>query len=116
MYILGDIPTYGKAGNREETEEIIDFDKDVVPEENSDDDCEIIEQTGWNFVDPTNQSIDSTQIIAPQTQILDEEPDVSTGVGAALKLAMSKGYLDKEQKNRPSNSRLAHLQAQHYSI
>lgn len=47
---------------------------------------------------------------------MDEEPDVSTGVGAALKLAMSKGYLDKEQNNRPSNSRFAHLQAQHYSI
>lgn len=47
---------------------------------------------------------------------MDEEPDVSTGVGAALKLAMSKGYLDKEQNNRPSNTRFAHLQAQHYSI
>lgn len=26
------------------------------------------------------------------------------------------GYLDKEQNNRPSNSRFAHLQAKHYSI
>ncbi|KAJ8973340.1 hypothetical protein NQ317_004652 [Molorchus minor] len=112
---LGDIPTYGKAGNREETEELIDYEKDIINEENSDDDCEIIETTGWNSVDPTNQGIDSTQIV-PQVQILDEEPDVSTGVGAALKLAMSKGYLDKEQNNRPSNSRLAHLQAKHYSI
>ncbi|XP_018575453.1 U4/U6.U5 tri-snRNP-associated protein 1 [Anoplophora glabripennis] len=113
---LGDIPTYGKAGNREETEELIDFEKDIVNEENSDDDCEIIEPTGWNSVDPTNQGIDSTQITPQEVQILDEEPDVSTGVGAALKLAMSKGYLDKEQNNRPSNSRLAHLQAKHYSI
>lgn len=114
---VGDIPTYGKAGNREETEELIDFEKDVVnDEENSDDDCEIIEPTGWNSVDPTNQGIDSTQIAPQEVQILDEEPDVSTGVGAALKLAMSKGYLDKEQNNRPSNSRLAHLQAKHYSI
>lgn len=47
---------------------------------------------------------------------MDEEPDVSTGVGAALKVAMSKGYLDKELSSRPSNSKLAHLQAQHYSI
>ncbi|KAJ8931891.1 hypothetical protein NQ314_015160 [Rhamnusium bicolor] len=113
---LGDIPTYGKAGNREETEELIDFEKETVQEENSDDDCEIIETTGWNSVDPTNQGIDSTQIVPQEVQILDEEPDVSTGVGAALKLAMSKGYLDKEQNNRPSNSRLAHLQAKHYSI
>ncbi|KAJ8920239.1 hypothetical protein NQ315_011900 [Exocentrus adspersus] len=113
---LGDIPTYGKAGNREETEELIDYEKDIIPDENSDDDCEIIEPTGWNSVDPTNQGIDSTQIPPQEVQILDEEPDVSTGVGAALKLAMSKGYLDKEQNNRPSNSRLAHLQAKHYSI
>ncbi|KAG5888097.1 hypothetical protein JTB14_021897 [Gonioctena quinquepunctata] len=115
---LGDIPTYGKSGNREEAEELMeDYEKDMIPEENSDDDCEIIEPSnGWNSVDPTNQGIDSSQIQPQDIQILDEEPDVSTGVGAALKLAMSKGYLEKEQNNRPSNSRLAHLQAKHYSI
>lgn len=94
----------------------MDFEEDVPPEENSDEDCEIIEPTGWNAVDPTNQAIDSTQIKTQDIQILDEEPDISTGVAGALKLAMSKGYLDKEQKNRPSNSKLAHLQAQNYSI
>lgn len=112
---LGDIPTYGKSGNREETEDAMDdYEKDL--KDNSDEDCEIIEDnTGWNAVD-ANQGISSTQIGAQDVQILDEEPDVSTGVGAALKLAMSKGYLDKEQSNRPSNSRLAHLQAKNYSI
>ncbi|XP_074029658.1 U4/U6.U5 tri-snRNP-associated protein 1 [Leptinotarsa decemlineata] len=116
---LGDIPTYGKSGNREEADELMeDYEKDtIMAEENSDDDCEIIEPTnGWNSVDPSNQGIDSSQINPQDVQILDEEPDVSTGVGAALKLAMSKGYLDKEQNNRPSNSRFAHLQAKHYSI
>lgn len=112
---LGDIPTYGKAGNREETEEIdMDYENDMK-DENSDDEVQIIEPTGWNSVDP-NQTMMSANIAPQEVQILDEEPDVSTGVGAALKLAMSKGYLDKEQNNRPSNSRLAHLQAQHYSI
>lgn len=70
---------------------MIDFEKDMEPEQNSDDDCEIVESTGWNYVDPTNQSIDSTHIVQQEAPILDEEPDVSTGVGAALKLAMSKG-------------------------
>lgn len=95
---------------------MIDFEKDPIPEENSDEDCEIIETSGWNTVDPTNQGIDSSQIKPQDIQILDEEPDVSTGVGAALKVAMSKGYLDKEQNKRLSNSKLAHLQAQNYSI
>nr|CAI5865071.1 unnamed protein product [Callosobruchus analis] len=114
---LGDIPTYGKAGNREEVDDMMDFEKDIEQDEKSDeDDCTIIEPSGWNSVDATNQGIDSTQILPQEAPILDEEPDVSTGVGAALKLAMSKGYLDKEMNNRPSNSRLAHLQAKHYSI
>ncbi|XP_060516970.1 U4/U6.U5 tri-snRNP-associated protein 1 [Cylas formicarius] len=112
---LGDIPTYGKSGNRDEDEDMVDFEKELT-DDKSDDECEIIEPSGWNSIDPTNQGIDSSQIISQEIPILDEEPDVSTGVGAALKLAMSKGYLDKEESNRPSNSRLAHLQAQHYSI
>ncbi|CAH0554749.1 unnamed protein product [Brassicogethes aeneus] len=113
---LGDIPTYGKAGNREETEEIdINEFQDDVKEDDSDDEVQIIEPTGWNSVDP-GQHMMSSRSAPQEVQILDEEPDVSTGMGAALKLAMSKGYLDKEMNNRPSNSRLAHLQAQHYSI
>lgn len=68
----------------------------------------------WNPVDPM-ETTDSFSI-QPEAPILDEEPDVGSGVGAALKLAMSKGYLDKEENNRPSTSRFAHLQAKHYSI
>lgn len=47
--------------------------------------------------------------------ILDEEPDMASGVAAALKVARSKGYLstkDKEQKS----AGLKHLQAKNYSI
>ncbi|KAJ3625822.1 hypothetical protein MTP99_016361 [Tenebrio molitor] len=111
---LGDIPTYGKSGNREETEELIDYEKDIKDEAEVDE-VEEEEKTGWNSVDP-NETHEVAQIVPQEVQILDEEPDVSTGMGAALKLAMSKGYLDKEQNKRPSNSRLAHLQAKHYSI
>jgi hypothetical protein len=50
------------------------------------------------------------------TAILGEEPDVASEVAAALQLAMSKGYSEKEDLNRPRNSRFAHLQAQNYSI
>ncbi|RLU22233.1 hypothetical protein DMN91_004511 [Ooceraea biroi] len=51
-----------------------------------------------------------------EAAILDAEPSLGQGVGGALQLAMSKGYLQKEDSNRPSASRFAHLQAQNYSI
>jgi len=38
------------------------------------------------------------------------------GVAGALRLAMSKGYIEKEENARPSASRFAHLQAKNYSI
>lgn len=71
----------------------------------------------WNQVDLSRvaqERFEPEEVV--ETPILDEEPDVGSGVGAALQLARSKGYLDKETDCRPSNSRLAHLQAQHYSI
>ncbi|XP_018330146.1 U4/U6.U5 tri-snRNP-associated protein 1 isoform X2 [Agrilus planipennis] len=112
---LGDIPTYGKSGNREDTEDLLDYEKDA--HEDVEMDMEAVEETtgGWNAVDPNRSQ--EVSVVAPfEVPILDEEPDVGSGVGAALKLAMSKGYLEKEDKARPSNSKLAHLQAQHYSI
>jgi U4/U6.U5 tri-snRNP-associated protein 1 len=56
------------------------------------------------------------EIAPPEAPILDEEPDVGAGVAGALRLAVSKGYLEKETSNRPSASRMHHLQAQNYSI
>lgn len=51
------------------------------------------------------------------TVILDEEPDVGSGMAAALKLAMSKGYLEKEDTKRIVISKSAQeLQAQRYTI
>lgn len=58
----------------------------------------------------------TTEPVVMEAAILDAEPSLGQGVGGALKLAMSKGYLQKEDSNRPSASRFAHLQAQNYSI
>lgn len=55
------------------------------------------------------QTIDSKPILEP-------EPDLGKGVAGALRLAMSKGYIEKEENARPSASRFAHLQAKNYSI
>lgn len=111
---LGDIPTYGLAGNREENaQELMDFQKveiedDKMGEEDDDDG-----RGAWNSVEAEELVIEPAALEAP---ILDVEPSLGQGVGGALNLAISKGYLQIEDSNRPSASRFAHLQAQNYSI
>lgn len=114
---LGDIPTYGMAGNRDEDiSDMMDFEQEVdeliVPEPEEE------ERGTWNTVDPEAEKmqVEDTSNDVNEIAILDEEPDVGSGIAAALKLAMSKGYLEKEENNRPSNTRMAHLQAKNYSI
>ncbi|RZF44531.1 hypothetical protein LSTR_LSTR002304 [Laodelphax striatellus] len=111
---LGDIPTYGLAGNRdEEAQEILDFDKELMDSKSKFDEQKNSDRGGWNDVEMD----DGTPKITPyEAPILDAEPDLGKGVGGALRLAVSKGYLEKETSNRPSASRFAHLQAQNYSI
>ena len=47
--------------------------------------------------------------------ILDEEPDLQQGVAAAIKLANSKGYWEKEDKKNTA-SNLNHLKSKNYTI
>lgn len=113
---LGDIPTYGMSGNRDlDTNDMMDLEDDA---EDNEEQMEEEPTTGtWNSVNPDSEMapIDA-QLEVAEVAILDEEPDVGSGMGAALKLALSKGYLEKEESNRPSNTRMAHLQAKNYSI
>lgn len=113
---LGDIPTYGMSGNRDEDAgDMMDFEAEPI-------DCEEPHEeersTGtWNSVNPDLEIIpEDKSNEMTEVAILDEEPDVGSGMGAALKLALSKGYLEREELNRPSNTRMAHLQAKNYSI
>ncbi|XP_058818365.1 U4/U6.U5 tri-snRNP-associated protein 1 isoform X2 [Topomyia yanbarensis] len=112
---LGDIPTYGLAGNRDEdVNEMMDFEQHSDKEED-----ELEERFGaWNSVNTAREQEEHVNavIAVDDVAILDEEPDVASSVAGALKLANSKGYLEKEESNRPSNARFAHLQAQNYSI
>lgn len=114
---LGDIPTYGMSGNRG-----VDANDMMDLESEHEDAAEPMEEeeptTGtWNSVNPDVEPQPTEKNLeVAEVAILDEEPDVAVGMGAALKLALSKGYLEKEESNRPSNTRLAHLQAQNYAI
>ena len=47
--------------------------------------------------------------------ILDEEPDLQSGVAAAIKLASNKGYWETEEKATKA-SNLKHLEAKNYTI
>lgn len=111
---LGDIPTYGLAGNREENVEMMDFDVDELKEDVAEHEDEDDGRGAWATVKP--DEIIREPGITQEAAILDAEPSLGEGVGGALQLAMSKGYLQIEDSNRPSASRFAHLQAQNYSI
>ncbi|XP_008553789.1 U4/U6.U5 tri-snRNP-associated protein 1 [Microplitis demolitor] len=111
---LGEIPTYGLAGNREDDDrEMMDFELEEVKEEPMESEDPDDGRGAWNTV-----KLDEVkrEPVTLEAAILDAEPSLGQGVGGALRLAMSKGYLMKEDTNRPSASRFAHLQAQNYSI
>ncbi|XP_055712849.1 U4/U6.U5 tri-snRNP-associated protein 1 [Phlebotomus papatasi] len=115
---LGDIPTYGMAGNREgNTNDLLDFEHEMEVDEKEEEPEDI--RGTWNSVNASQLDMEENSQGGEdmgEIAILDEEPDVSAGVAGALRLAMSKGYLERDDKNRPSNSRMAHLQAKNYSI
>uniref|UniRef100_A0A6M2DL00 Putative snrnp associated protein n=1 Tax=Xenopsylla cheopis TaxID=163159 RepID=A0A6M2DL00_XENCH len=107
---LGEIPTYGLSGNRdEEPNELMDYEAHLSPTHETS-----AKEGSWSKVTDTPEvSVPAAVATAP---ILEDEPNIGWGVSGALKLAMSKGYLEKEDQNRPSSSRFAHLQAKNYSI
>ncbi|XP_026685825.1 U4/U6.U5 tri-snRNP-associated protein 1 [Diaphorina citri] len=110
---LGDIPTYGQAGNRgEEEQELLDFEREMKEEREREEQSKL---GGWNEVQM--ESAPGSSVSLPlEAPILEAEPDLGRGLAGALNLAVSKGYLEKETLKRPSASRFAHLQAQNYSI
>lgn len=124
---LGDIPTYGRAGNREDDDfEDGDVDmeqvaeKELAAESKLDGKATTSKGEGsrknqWSEVDPDADQDDCNDgsSTAPKP-ILEEEPELNMGVAGALRLAINKGYLQKDQNaSAPSRSS---LQAQNYTI
>ncbi|XP_078284258.1 LOW QUALITY PROTEIN: U4/U6.U5 tri-snRNP-associated protein 1-like [Rhinoraja longicauda] len=90
---LGEIPTYGLAGNRQEQEELLDF--EIENKELSDGEMELDrdETVGWSMVN-LDEEKKQPEFLATSTTILDEEPIVNSGLAAALHLCRNKGLLD----------------------
>ncbi|KAM4018165.1 U4/U6.U5 tri-snRNP-associated protein 1 [Anomaloglossus baeobatrachus] len=90
---LGEIPTYGLAGNREDQEDLMDFEKDQEESENEHGDSDGEENIGWSMVN-LDEEKNQQDYSASSTTILDEEPIVNRGLAAALHLCQNKGLLE----------------------
>ncbi|CAH2075876.1 unnamed protein product, partial [Iphiclides podalirius] len=106
---LGDIPTYGLAGNRDHHAEIMELEREEMEVERAE------EAAGaWSRVDVHNDR--PPDLAAGSSVALDAEPALGGGVAGALQLALSKGYLERAggaPAPRPPPHQLA---ARHYSI
>ncbi|XP_076463478.1 U4/U6.U5 tri-snRNP-associated protein 1-like [Babylonia areolata] len=111
---LGEIPTYGLSGNREEErEEIMDLELELMEQRKQEQEMEE-QASGWAEVDIDTNPVN---ILGEEKSVLEEEPIVTDSIGSALKLAMKKGYLDGEGKQKASAApKHSSLQAQNYSI
>ncbi|UYV72976.1 SART1 [Cordylochernes scorpioides] len=115
---LGDIPTYGMSGNRDQeemvSEEPMEEEPQAPPSPVAEEESEL-QRGAWNEVDPEAgpSLLQSGGGLQP---ILEEEPDLSQGLAGALKLATKKGYLEKEISKQTGASRLSHIQAKSYTI
>ncbi|KAM4583936.1 U4/U6.U5 tri-snRNP-associated protein 1 [Odontesthes bonariensis] len=94
---LGDIPTYGLSGNREDQEDMMDFEQEEEKEDAGDADSETDENVGWSMVNLDEEQKQSDFATASAT-ILDEEPIVNSGLAAALLLCKNKGLLDTQMQ------------------
>lgn len=92
---LGDIPTYGLSGNREDQEDIMDFEQEEEKDDAGGSDSEMDENIGWSTVNLDEEQKQPDFSTASAT-ILDDEPIVNSGLAAALLLCKNKGLLDTQ--------------------
>ncbi|XP_067113694.1 U4/U6.U5 tri-snRNP-associated protein 1 [Osmerus mordax] len=94
---LGDIPTYGLSGNREDQEDIMDFEQEAERDGAGGSDSETDENVGWSMVN-LDEEMKQPDFSTASTTILDEEPIVNSGLAAALHLCKNKGLLDTQMQ------------------
>ncbi|XP_076001362.1 U4/U6.U5 tri-snRNP-associated protein 1 [Genypterus blacodes] len=94
---LGDIPTYGQSGNREDQEDIMDFEQEAEKDDAGDSDSDMDENIGWSTVN-LDEEQKQPDFSTASTTILDEEPIVNSGLAAALLLCKNKGLLDTQMQ------------------
>jgi len=116
--VLGDIPTYGHAGNRpeEEEEELMDYERELAEERlrNEAEQAEQAAKDGWQEVEID----DKPAAIADEDHgVLDEEAIIGPGIGSALRVAQIKGFIEDENLTKgASSSRITEIDTVNYSI
>ncbi|VDO93982.1 unnamed protein product [Soboliphyme baturini] len=119
---LGDIPTYGLSGNRDDVneDELMNVERVATPETSRDE-----PESRGQWVEAEFEEHEKTVSHASSSEengeaesgpILEDEPEVSKSVFSALSLAHQKGYLEKQNGDNNSGMRLSHLQAQKFTI
>ncbi|XP_038072240.1 U4/U6.U5 tri-snRNP-associated protein 1-like isoform X2 [Patiria miniata] len=110
---LGEIPTYGLAGNREEDEdEILDYERERQEMEDLGDEAG---QEGWSTVNLEQEEDTYTGDVAGP--VLEEEPTVQMGIAGALNLAVKKGYIEQEFiKAVPKSKNVEDLEAKNFTV
>ncbi|KAI5633167.1 SART-1 family domain-containing protein [Phthorimaea operculella] len=111
---LGDIPTYGLAGNRDHKQEMLDFERDMElePEQAA----EPGTSGAWSRVDIEAEQPPDLLARAGATGLA-AEPALGRGVAGALQLALSKGYLERAGATPQPRGVPNHLlTARNYSI
>jgi len=113
---LGEIPTYGLAGNRDEDrDELLDMELELMEQKRKE--AEQEEATGgWNEVDVDETPVDiqADGVVS----IMEEEPIATDGIGAALALAQKKGFLEEQQPSKGGvlSAKCMEMLAQNYTI
>ncbi|KAG6461156.1 U4/U6.U5 tri-snRNP-associated protein 1 isoform X2 [Manduca sexta] len=105
---LGDIPTYGLAGNRDKLGDAMELEQEPEMETETESNA-----GAWSRVDVDNEK--PPDLTSEGARALCSEPALGAGVAGALRLARSKGYLARAAPHHAPAAR-AHLLAAHYSI
>ncbi|XP_013387929.1 U4/U6.U5 tri-snRNP-associated protein 1 [Lingula anatina] len=112
---LGDIPTYGQSGNREEDkDELGEFESELLEQRKRREEEEEEKTNRWEEVAIDTQPV---EIKEEEKVVLDDEPTVDKGLAAALQLSVKKGFLVHEvAKKLPTSKLVTEMEAQNYSI
>ncbi|XP_072031054.1 U4/U6.U5 tri-snRNP-associated protein 1-like [Amphiura filiformis] len=114
---LGDIPTYGTSGNREDEaddEEMMAYEQDSKEyNPTGGDDDEGVQ--AWSTVNLDKREEEEEE--DEQAPVLEEEPALRVGVAGALQLAVNKGYLaDEEQNAKGASKQRSTLESQNFMV
>ena len=131
---LGDIP-YGKIGKRNrdkhlnsDDEEENDFDDrkkskskkqqstDKMDTDDDDENDELVEKSQSEDEDMEKVDVPSTDEEEDNAGILEDEPTIDRGLASCLKLAVTKGYLAKEQEKKNARVTKAPIEAINFTI